>query len=224
MRGVGVIVLSSLVGVAAFGTAAGSGAPAQSTVIDRTLLCTTVPNGGVREIGVRANAAFREGGTNKILAFAAVSTGGVRSVFTPLEDSLAWVAAGRYDHNTNLTASEGNVLLNATRLGTWGLNRTDCTASTARVPLSGKGLRTEAPDALGVSFDCTAPRRVLVRVRVVSHAAPARYREDGYEKTKASLRQGFIAVRTQAGKQLAFASVFDSGQARLAVAPGCAED
>ena len=217
-------MLATLVAAAAFGASAGSGALAQATVIDRTLLCTTVPSGGVREIGVRVNTGFREGGTTKILAFAAVSTGEVRSIFTPLEDSLAWVSSGRYDHNTNLSASDGNLLLNATRLGTWGLNRTDCTAAQPKVPLSGKGLRAAVPDALGVSFDCTAPRRVLVRVRMVAHAAPARYREDGYEKTKAPLQQGFIAVRTQAGKQLAFASVFDSGQARLAVAPSCTEE
>jgi hypothetical protein len=80
------------------------------------------------------------------------------------------------------------------------------------------------PDPLGVRLDCTTPRQVLVRVRVVAHAAPTRYREQQFEKTRASLQQGFFAVRTQAGKQLAFASVFDSGKARLAVASNCEED
>jgi hypothetical protein len=59
---------------------------------------------------------------------------------------------------------------------------------------------------------------------VVAHAVPSRYREEQFEKTKASLQQGFLAVRTQAGKQLAFASVFDSGKARLSVASACRED
>ena len=92
------------------------------------------------------------------------------------------------------------------------------------MPLSAKGLRAVTPDALGVAYDCTSPARVLVRVRIVAHAAPTRYREQQFEKTKASLQQGFLAVRTQAGKQLAFASVIDSGKARLAVAPSCQED
>ena len=163
-------------------------------MVDRTLSCATVPSGGVREIELRANTGFRQGRTWQILAFAVVATGEVRSVFTPLDDSLAWVASGKYDHNTNLTPSDGDLLYNATRLGTWALNRTDCKPAQARVPLSAKGLRAAAPDALGVSFDCETPRRVLVRVRMVAHAAPdavprERLREDeGVDRARASSR------------------------------------
>lgn len=218
-------MLATLVAAAAFGAAAGSGAPAQATVVDRTLLCTTVPNGGVNEIELFANNGFRQGrGRWQILPFAGVSTGDARSFENILGDSLAWISAGRHDHNANLTPSDGIVLTNATRLGTWAVNRTACTPSRTRVPLSARGLRATAPDALGVRYDCVTPRRVLVRARIVAYSTPTRYREQAFEKTRASLRQGFIAVRTQAGKQLAFASVFDSGQARLAVAPSCTED
>ena len=193
-------------------------------VIDRTLSCPSEQSGGVQEIEVRVNTGFRQGGTYAILPFAVVASGGVRSIFDTLDDSLAWAAAGKYDHNANLSPTEGRVATNATRFGTWAANRGECRIARARVPLSAKGLRAVTPDALGVTYDCTSPARVLVRVRVVAHAAPTRYREQQFEKTRASLQQGFIAVRTQAGKQLAFASVFDSGKARLAVASNCEED
>jgi hypothetical protein len=193
-------------------------------VIDRTMLCPTLTSGGVREIELSAYSGFRQGGRWHTLPFARVATGGVRSVANSLEDSLAWVAAGKYDHNANLTPSDGIVLTNATRFGTWALNRGMCRPARGSVPLSARGLRAVTPDPLGVRLDCTTPRQVLVRVRVVAHAAPTRYREQQFEKTRASLQQGFFAVRTQAGKQLAFASVFDSGKARLAVASNCEED
>ena len=195
-------------------------------VIDRTMLCPTENSGGVPEVEVRANTAFREGrGPWRTLAFVVVASGGVRSIVDILDDSLAWVAAGKYDHNANLGPTEGGIVpINATRFGTWALNRGNCRPSRAQVPLSAKGLRAVAPDPLGITFDCVAPRRVLVRVRIVAHAVPTRYREQQFEKTKASLREGFLAVRTQAGKQLAFASVFDSGRTRLAVGSTCRED
>ena len=188
-----------------------SPAGAGARVIDRTLLCTSIVSGGVHEIELSAHTGFRQDGRFQILPFARVATGGVGAAVNVLDDSLAWVAAGKYDHNANLTPSEGLVLTNATRFGTWALNRGACKPAQARVPLSAKGLRAVTPDALGVIYDCTSPVRVLVRVRVVAHAAPTRYREQQFEKTKASLQQGLLAVRTQAGKPLAFATVSDSG-------------
>ena len=195
-----------------------------TSVIDRTLLCTTTPSGGVRQIQLRANVGFRQARVWKTLPFAVVASGGVRSAVDVLEDSLAWVAAGKYDHNANLSPSDGLVLTNATRLGTWALNRGVCAPAKTRVPLSAKGLRPASPDALGVTFDCRTPRRVLIRVRAVAYSIPTRYREQSFEKTKAALQHAFLAVRTQAGKPLAFAAVFDTGKARLAVAPTCTEE
>jgi hypothetical protein len=217
------LVISVAVTAAALGAARSSSAPAP-LVIDQTLLCSTNTSGGLREVEVRANAGFRQGGPWKILAFATVATGGVRSAANVLDDSLAWVAAGKYDHNANLTPSNGLVLTNVTRFGTLALNRVVCKAAKTRVPLSAKGLGDAAPDALGVAYDCATPSRVLVRVRTIAHSTPTRYRDQQFEKTKASLQTGFLAMRTQAGKQRAFAAVFDSGKARLFVAESCEAD
>ena len=75
-----------------------------------------------------------------------------------------------------------------------------------------------------MTFDCVTQRRVLVRIRAVAHSAPSRYREEQFEKTKASLQQASLAVRSTGGKQLAFASVSDSGKVRFAVSSACRED
>jgi hypothetical protein len=193
-------------------------------VLDRTLSCPTEASGGVREIEVRVHTGFRQGGKFVTLPFAVVASGGVRSVIDVLDDSLVWAAAGKYDHNANLTPSEGGVALNVTRFGTWAANRAECRTVRETVPLSAKGLRAVPTDPLGVTYDCQAQRRVLVRVRAVAHAAPSRYREEQFEKTKASLQEAAVAVRTIGGKQLAFASVADSGRARLLVSTACRED
>jgi hypothetical protein len=193
-------------------------------VIDRTLLCTTQASGGVREINVRANPGYRQGAAWGILAFAVVATGAETHSTAILTDSLAWVSAGKYNKDTNLEPSDGVAVANAARLGTSALNRTVCTPAEARVPLSGTGRRSAAPGPLGVSFHCAAPQRVRLRVRAVSGIAPARYRVPLFEKTRTPLQSGYLAVRTQAGRQLAFASVSEAGKARLLTASGCTED
>ena len=188
------------------------------------MLCTTVQVGGGREIEIRANTGFRDGPAWGTLAFAVVASGGTGSAATVLDDSLAWVAAGKYNQGTNLSPSRGLRLTNVTRYGTWAVSRTTCKPAQARVPLSSVGLRNAAPGPLGVSIDCPTPQRILVRVRAVTVGAPSRYREGEFEKTKTVLQSGNIAVRTQGGKQLAFASVFDNGKTQLSTAPSCRED
>ena len=201
----------------------GDGAGAfDAGVIDRTLLCATEPSGGVREISVRANPGSRQGAAWGILPFAVVATGPPMHSTAILTDSLAWVSAGKYGEDTNLAPSDGVAATKVTRLGTAAL-RTTCKPSKARVPLSGQGLRDAAPGPLGVSFACRAPVRVLVRIRAVTSTAPARYRQGTFEKTRTALQTGYLAVRTQAGKQLAFASVSESGKTRLLTATGCVE-
>ena len=207
--------------------ASGGSTPASSSaarVIDRTLLCTTRSSGGVREINVRANPGSRLGAAWGTLAFAAVATGAETHSTMILTDSLAWVSAGKYNKDTNLEPSDGVAAANAARLGTSALNRSVCTPSKARVPLRATGLRNAAPGPLGASFHCAAPRRVLVRVRATAGSAPARYRDPLFEKTRTPLQSAYLAVRTPAGRQLAFASLADTGRVRLLTASSCTED
>jgi hypothetical protein len=77
---------------------------------------------------------------------------------------------------------------------------------------------------LGETLDCSAQRRVLVRIRPVAAAPPVLYADRQFTKTRTTVSQAFIAVRTLAGKPLVFASTFGSGRARLLVAPNCRYD
>jgi hypothetical protein len=194
------------------------GGTASAQVIDRTLSCS-VKN---REVEVRAHAGFRDDGIWQNLAFAIVRTGFVTSRAAVLDDALAWVSAGRTAHETNLE-NEGTAL-SAQYYGTLAENRGACRPVTRRVPLTTKGLRGGPVGALAEQFDCAAPRRVLVRLRAVRQRPAPFFRDRHFLKTRGDLAAGFLAVRTQSGRPLAFATVSESGKARLFTARSCIEE
>jgi hypothetical protein len=109
-------------------------------------------------------------------------------------------------------------------VGTVAINRRACTPSTAKVPLSSAGLQANAPGPLGREFDCEAPRRVLVRVRAVFRSPAPLYQDRFFLKTRRPVRDGYLAVRTQAGAPLVFQTVSESGRSRLFTARSCVED
>jgi hypothetical protein len=191
---------------------------AGAQVIDRTLRCS-VKN---REVEVRAHAGFRERSIWQNLAFAIVNSGFATSRAAVLDNALAWVSAGRTAHETNLE-NEGGAL-SAQYYGTLAENRGACTPTTTRVPLTPKGLRGGPVGELAAQFDCPAPRRVLVRLRAVRLSPAPFFRDRHFLKTRGDLAAGFLAVRTMSGRPLAFASVSDSGKARLFTARTCIEE
>jgi hypothetical protein len=178
------------------GRSPGTSSASGARIIDRTLLCSTAMRGGIRQISIQASAAARP------------APGGAS--FTVL---TSWVPDGRLT-----SGSTAGLLLNPTR----------CTPTRANVPLAAAKLEGGSPGTSGQEFDCETPRRVLLRVRAEFRVPTPleTSREWGYpelvargEVTKASL-----AIRTQAGKPLAFATVSASGKARLLTAPSCIED
>jgi hypothetical protein len=108
------------------------------------------------------------------------------------------------------------------------LSPSRCTRTRTRVRLSAAKLRRRPPAASGQTFDCAAPRRVLIRVRAVFplQTALALGRPFGYPALTAEgeVKQASIAVRTQAGRPLALATWSASGSVRLFTARGCAKD
>jgi hypothetical protein len=218
------VLAALLVGVSLAQTSvAGTTAPA---VIDRTLLCSTLRiGGGLHQFEVRAQTGVRENrATWKWLAFAGVRIGHITRGPAQLEDSLAWAAAGRASQRTNLEELDPAWPYPAKTYGTLALNRESCRPSRARVPLTAKGLSGGLADAFGDAYDCPAPRRVLIRVRATLRARAPIYRDRQFLKTKADLKSAYLAIRTPADKQLAFAAVFESGKARLFTAPSCLAD
>lgn len=105
--------------------------------------------------------------------------------------------------------------------GTVGIRNDLCRPSTASVPLTASGLRGGATAPLGGEYQCEAPTRVLVRIRAVLPSR-ASLRGKEFQSLHVSVREAKLAVRTLAGKPMAYADVSETGKARLFAAKGCA--
>jgi hypothetical protein len=177
-----------------FVSGAASGPGSGARVIDRTLLCSIAMRGGIRKIEIRASAATSTG----LPSFGATTN---------------WIPDAGL-----VSASTENLSLNPTR----------CTQARARVPLVTEKLQGGSADLSGREFECETPSRVLVRVRGVfrSPATLETTRDFGYPVLSASgeMTEASLAIRTQGGRPLAFASVHESGRARLFGGRACIED
>jgi hypothetical protein len=107
--------------------------------------------------------------------------------------------------------------------GTLAVNTRFCKPVSTRVPLKSAGLAGGSAGPLGEALDCAVSRRVLLRVRAVTESAGLkRYRQ--FLRTLEPLAQATVAVRTQSGKPVMYAEVFQSGKARLFTTRGCTPD
>jgi hypothetical protein len=222
------IVLISVALAVASGLGASRGALARTAaparVIDRTMLCSSLPiGGGLYQFEVRAQEGLRDGRTWKTLAFAAARSGHVTIGPARLENALAWAGAGSVSADTSLE-HDPRWPYQAKTYGTLALNQKLCSRSSARVRLTAKGLEGGPPGPFGEEYDCPAPRRVLVRLRATVRTGEPIYRERHFVKTRATLQSAYLAIRTRSGKPLAFAAVFESGKARLFTAGSCLSD
>lgn len=198
-----------------------------TAVIDNTYVCATSPLGGIYEIEARARTGTRQVDAPSTwfqLPLAAVTSGGVRSSAAALDNMLAWVSAGRPSETTTVIPNPFADFSYPVRVwGTLAVNRKLCRPSSKRVPFTRTGLTGGPASQLGEELDCVAPRRVLMRMRAIAgSAALKQYRQ--FVRTTEPVREARLAVRTEAGKPLVYAEVFDSGKARLFTARGCAPD
>jgi hypothetical protein len=191
-----------------------SAEPAASRIIDRTLSCSVALRAGVRKLEVQANAGLRlleDRSKWKYLAGAGVGDS---------EASLGYVSAG------NPKAPENGFTFPPERLGI--SERPKCRAA-ARIPFSRAGLAGGSASQLFDRYDCFPGGRVLVRIRAVFRSPTSlrrkRYQGGTFQLVAAgTVAKGQVAVRTLAGKPLAYAEVFESGTARLFTASSCVED
>ena len=192
-------------------------------VIDRTVLCSTAVLGGIYGVEARVYSGIRESANGwRQLPFAAVSTGGsagVRNTPELLDNSLAWITAGKPSSSTTLDSGWGASPVRSS--GTLALRRTGCAKTTARVPLTAKGLRGGAAGPFGEEVDCPTPRRVLVRIRATLESSATLQQARGFLRTQVAVRTAQLAVLAQGGRQLVYADVVASGKARLFTARGC---
>lgn len=196
------------VGVLSMSVATATHASASARVIDQTLRCSIPVWAGVREITVFAQAGVRESPSKwKSLAAATINTRGSQI-------SLFQAAAGA----PVPTEFKGLAVFDTTLL----IGQA-CRATTARVPLSARGLDGGAADPFGDTYKCSVPRTVLVHVRA-SFRAPAFLRRDprsGARFTRTPVRTASLAMRTQSGRPVAFLSVLESGKAQLFLGGSC---
>jgi hypothetical protein len=212
-----VLIAVALTFAATFSLRPSAGGSQPSRIIDRTLLCSTIGQAGVRKVIVSALSPApgqKDPVTDeRIQAGAGVWTGppGLSS-------------GGRRSYGG---ASLASMKVRPTEAGdsTLSINADACRPSRVRVPLSARGLTGGAAGPFGDAFECFTGSRVLVRVRAVFHSA-AVLRLDGrfiprMRETREAVREAALAVRTRSGKPLAFASAFDSGKARVFAAASC---
>lgn len=221
-----VLALASFAPLACVALVLQATAHAQSTrTVDRTVVCAAVPSGGINEVEVQARAgAVRRGSSWQKPATTIVTTGGTGSAAQALDNVLAWAIAGRPTRDATVIPDPfGNFSYPIRAWGTLAMaNR--CRVSRARPPLSSRGLRGGAVDALGEIFDCPSPRRVLVRVRATLTASASLSTRRGNLGTTTPLREARVVIATSAGRRLAYAEVLSSGRARLFTAPSCVAD
>jgi hypothetical protein len=195
-------------------------------VIDRTVLCSTAVLGGIYGVEARVYSGIREGATGwRQLPFAAVSTGGsagVRNTPELLDNSLAWITAGKPSSSTTLDSGWGASPVRSS--GTLALRTTGCTKTTARVPLTARGLRGGAAGPFGEEVDCLTPRRVLVRIRATLESSARLQHARGFLRAQVAVRTAQLAVLAQGGRHLVYADVAASGKARLFTARGCTRE
>jgi hypothetical protein len=207
----GVLALALALIVAGFvGTQSGATKPSASSarVIDQTLRCSIPRWAGNREITVFAQSGVRESPSKwKSLAAATINTRGSQI-------SLFQAAAGA----PVPTEFQGLAVFDTTLL-----IGEACRPATARVPLSARGLDGGAADPFGDVYKCSVSRTVLVHVRAVfrSSAFLRRDPRSGARITRTPVRTASLAVRTQSGRPVVFATVLESGKARLFTSGAC---
>jgi hypothetical protein len=194
---------------------AGGRSGAATFVLDRTYSCAIVLHGGLYQLENRAHPGARTGTSWTKLAYAGLRTG----VFSGATGNLlAWISAGKPTKTTTLDQEFWT--FDVRTFGTVGVRGELCNPTRVTVPLTAAGLRGGAAAALGSELKCDVPRRVLVRVRAVFDSR-AVLRGKEFESAHVPVREAKLAVRTVAGKPLAYATVSQTGKATLFTAKAC---
>jgi hypothetical protein len=182
-----------------------SGAESASRIVDRTVLCRPLGEGfpdAIRIVSVWASP------------FSSASRSPVVNMW------------GRGARESQVTAGlrTGPGPQRHQPTGALWLNRTRCTRTTLRVPLTSSGLEGGPTGSSARGYDCNVPATVLIRVRAVFRRPTALARDPRFRfqsVARGRISTGYLAVTTVRGrKPIAFASVDDAtGKARLFVAP-----
>jgi hypothetical protein len=198
---------------------------APTRVVDRTVVCRAELSGGIHEVEIRVQSgAVRKGSRWDKPALAMVTTGSTGAAAQALDNAIAWVVAGTPTPRANLVMTLVGFTYPVTTWGTVAMATRCSVKRGARPPLSSKSLQGAFVDPFGTVFDCSTPRRFVVRVRAELTSSSSLRTRRGYLSTTTSATRAQVVVATEAGKRLAYAEVSASGKARLLTASSCVPD
>jgi hypothetical protein len=180
-----------------------------SRVFDRTLACTPGAAHGARLIRLNATTGFREGARFKWDGQVVVATEGD---FRPRSKNY---------RPTMVAMTAGFPPPPPLEVNGIGYSSKLCRVTRAPVRFTTSGLSGGAASQFGDDFTCVVPETVLIRFRGVFRAPVPVTGRDRFITAYGRLDKGQVAVRTPAGKRLAYGEVLDSGKARLFTARGC---
>jgi len=213
------LAVSGVAAVALFVQPAAPAQPGASRIIDRTFVCAVKLRAGARIIEPSAWSGFRDPERNAQWKWLPYSDVGGRDLI-----AYIFMYADAPPPVPEIAASS---------LTRWlGVDAVPCKPSQARIPLGARGLEGGLASQLQYSaeYDCPSPTAVLVRLRAEFRTPVALRIQRLYQgrwfttSTKAPVRQGAFAVATLTGKPLAYATVSESGKARLFTARSCVPD
>jgi hypothetical protein len=212
MRAATALASAALVMVAVSAHAPVDAISAPSRTVDRTVACSVGMRAGVRKVEIHARSGTRLFGDPTKWKFLANAYLTDPSSYP----ALTWVSAG-WPPVFEPGQKPSNVTLSTA---------VRCTQSSARVPLTTKGLSGFAASPLDDEYHCVVPKRVLVRVKATFRAPTSLRlnRKWGTLEARGVVREGVVVVSTEAGKAVALAIVNESGKARLNVADNCEPD
>ncbi len=196
--------------MAAASTTTGAAAPAQ--VVDRTLACTTGVHAGAHVVYIGSQTGFKKGDVFQTLAQANVTTAGSQIATQPnnYQPQLVAMTAG-YPPKPPLTT------------GGIGYDGKRCVPTKMKVPLTKRGLTGGIANQIGEQSECFPPGKVLIHFRVVFTSPPkvAVDRKSRFYQALGRIKVGQLAVRSLAGKPIAYLDVVDAGTSRAFTAGSC---
>ena len=204
----GVALVLALFGAVAVATQPSEAGQAQrSRVIDKTIRCPIAPQAGIRQLHINAQAGVRDqDDASKWFALPHVSL---------YSGPSPGVSIGMQAGGPRIRSGAPQ------QASTFWIDNDLCRPSSARVALSPGTLGGGAASPLLERFECVMPRRILVHIRA-EFRTPASLRRG--EFTEVPVKAAKLAVRSESGKRLVYAEVFESGKARLFMAANCARD
>jgi hypothetical protein len=177
------------------GVRPGSPSAASTRVVDRTLLCSTSMQGGLRMASIRASSASGSGAYRQSPTISATG-GSVQAYLTESSTSLSFDPERCTETSARSALTPGSL-----RPATPGPSGRSFDCETPRVVVRVRVVFRE-PAALESTRE-TSFQRFFARGGVAEAA---------------------VAIRTPSGKRLAFATISSSGKARLFAARSCLED